>query len=81
MQAELVKDGVPENATTIQGFGDTHLLIATGPGVQPQNWRVEHHHSLMRIAAHSAGPRLCWLARSLAPALASAALRAASKRI
>jgi OOP family OmpA-OmpF porin len=42
VQAELVKDGVPENAITIQGFGDTHLLIATGPGVrEPQNRRVE----------------------------------------
>jgi OOP family OmpA-OmpF porin len=40
--AELVKDGVPKNAITIQGFGDTHLLVATGPGVrEPQNRRVE----------------------------------------
>jgi outer membrane protein OmpA-like peptidoglycan-associated protein len=42
VQAELVKDGVPENAITIQGFGDTHLLVPTGPGVrEPQNRRVE----------------------------------------
>ena len=42
VQAELVADGVPQNAITIQGFGDTHLLVATGPGVrEPQNWRVE----------------------------------------
>ena len=39
---ELVKDGVPENAITAQGFGDTHLLVSTGPGVrEPQNRRVE----------------------------------------
>ena len=42
VQAELVKDGVPENAITIQGFGDTNLLVPTGPGVrEPQNRRVE----------------------------------------
>jgi OmpA-OmpF porin, OOP family len=42
VQAELVKDGVPPNAITIQGFGDTHLLVPTGPGVRErQNRRVE----------------------------------------
>jgi OmpA-OmpF porin, OOP family len=42
VQAELVRDGVPENAITIQGFGDTNLLVPTGPGVrEPQNRRVE----------------------------------------
>jgi OmpA-OmpF porin, OOP family len=42
VQAELVKDGVPAAAITIQGFGDTHLLVPTGPGVrEPQNRRVE----------------------------------------
>jgi OmpA-OmpF porin, OOP family len=40
--AELVRDGVPQNVIDIQGFGDTHLLVATGPGVrEPQNRRVE----------------------------------------
>ena len=40
--AELVKDGVPKAAIAIQGFGETHLLVATGPGVrEPQNRRVE----------------------------------------
>jgi outer membrane protein OmpA-like peptidoglycan-associated protein len=40
--AELVKDGVPKTAITIQGFGETHLLVPTGPGVrEPQNRRVE----------------------------------------
>ncbi len=40
--AELVRDGVPRNAINIQGFGETHLLVATGPGVrEPQNRRVE----------------------------------------
>jgi OmpA-OmpF porin, OOP family len=42
VQAELVKDGVPAAAITIQGFGDTHLLVPTGPGArEPQNRRVE----------------------------------------
>ena len=42
VQAELVRDGVPGNAITIQGFGDTNLLVPTGPGVrEPQNRRVE----------------------------------------
>jgi OmpA-OmpF porin, OOP family len=40
--AELVKDGVPRNAISIQGFGETRLLVQTGPGVrEPQNRRVE----------------------------------------
>ena len=40
--AELVKDGVPQSAIAIQGFGETHLLVPTGPGVrEPQNRRVE----------------------------------------
>jgi outer membrane protein OmpA-like peptidoglycan-associated protein/opacity protein-like surface antigen len=39
---ELVRDGVPQNAITAQGFGDTHLLVPTGAGVrEPQNRRVE----------------------------------------
>jgi outer membrane protein OmpA-like peptidoglycan-associated protein len=39
---ELTRDGVPQNVINIQGFGDTHLLVATGPGVrEPQNRRVE----------------------------------------
>ena len=39
---ELVRDGVPENAISIHGFGETHLLVPTGPGVrEPQNRRVE----------------------------------------
>jgi outer membrane protein OmpA-like peptidoglycan-associated protein len=39
---ELVRDGVPRNAITVQGFGDTHLLVPTGAGVrEPQNRRVE----------------------------------------
>ena len=40
--AELVRDGVPRSAISIHGFGETHLLVATGPGVrEPQNRRVE----------------------------------------
>ncbi len=39
---ELVRDGVPQNVINIQGFGETHLLVATGPDVrEPQNRRVE----------------------------------------
>ncbi|HEX2943933.1 MAG TPA: OmpA family protein [Rhodopila sp.] len=39
---ELVRDGVPESAIAIQGFGETHLLVPTGPNVrEPQNRRVE----------------------------------------
>jgi outer membrane protein OmpA-like peptidoglycan-associated protein len=39
---ELVRDGVPQDAISVQGFGDTHLLVSTGPGVrEPQNRRVE----------------------------------------
>ena len=40
--AELVKNGVPKSAISIQGFGQTHLLVPTGDGVrEPQNRRVE----------------------------------------
>ncbi|MBV8094475.1 MAG: OmpA family protein [Acetobacteraceae bacterium] len=40
--AELVRDGVPREAISIHGFGQTHLLVPTGPGVrEPQNRRVE----------------------------------------
>jgi OOP family OmpA-OmpF porin len=40
--AELVKDGVPKAAIAITAYGDTHLLVPTGPGVrEPQNRRVE----------------------------------------
>jgi OmpA-OmpF porin, OOP family len=40
--AELVRDGVPQSAISIQGLGETHLLVETGPGVrEPQNRRVE----------------------------------------
>ncbi len=42
VKAELVRDGVPANAITVQGFGETHLLVPTGQGVrEPQNRRVE----------------------------------------
>ena len=40
--AELVRDGVPRSAIAIHGYGETHLLVPTGPGVrEPQNRRVE----------------------------------------
>lgn len=40
--AELVRNGVPQSEIAIQGFGETHLLVATGPNVrEPQNRRVE----------------------------------------
>ncbi|MDQ2801703.1 MAG: OmpA family protein [Pseudomonadota bacterium] len=40
--AELVRDGVAASAIRIRGFGETHLLVPTGPGVrEPQNRRVD----------------------------------------
>lgn len=42
VKAQLITDGVPANIISIEGFGDTHLLVPTGPGVrEPQNRRVE----------------------------------------
>jgi OmpA-OmpF porin, OOP family len=42
VEAELVRDGVPQSAISIRGYGQTHLLVPTGPGVrEPQNRRVE----------------------------------------
>jgi OmpA-OmpF porin, OOP family len=39
---ELVRDGVPQAAISMHAFGDTKLLVATGPGVrETQNRRVE----------------------------------------
>jgi outer membrane protein OmpA-like peptidoglycan-associated protein len=40
--AQLVTDGVPQSEIEIHAYGDTHLLVPTGPGVrEPQNRRVE----------------------------------------
>ena len=40
--AELVRDGVPQAEIAMHGFGDTHLLVRTAPGIrEPQNRRVE----------------------------------------
>ncbi|HTW70815.1 MAG TPA: OmpA family protein [Acetobacteraceae bacterium] len=42
VKAELIRDGVPAGEIMTQGFGETHLLVPTGPGVrEPQNRRVE----------------------------------------
>ncbi len=42
VQAELVRDGVPRNAITVQGYGDSRQLVSTAQGVrEPQNRRVE----------------------------------------
>ncbi len=39
---QLVVDGVPASEISIHAFGETHLLVPTGPGVrEPQNRRVE----------------------------------------
>ena len=39
---ELVRDGVPANAISMHAYGDTKLLVPTGPQVrEPQNRRVE----------------------------------------
>jgi flagellar motor protein MotB len=38
----LVRDGVPQNVISMHAYGDTKLLVPTGPGVrEPQNRRVE----------------------------------------
>jgi outer membrane protein OmpA-like peptidoglycan-associated protein len=40
--AELVRNGVDQKIIYIQAFGDTHLLVPTGPNTrEPQNRRVE----------------------------------------
>ena len=40
--AELVRDGVPKDVISVQGYGETHLVVQTGPNVrEPQNRRVE----------------------------------------
>jgi len=40
--AQLVTDGVPASEIEIHAYGETHLLVPTGPGVrEPQNRRVE----------------------------------------
>ncbi len=40
--AELVRLGVPKSEIVIRAFGDTHLLVPTGPNTrEPQNRRVE----------------------------------------
>jgi outer membrane protein OmpA-like peptidoglycan-associated protein len=40
--AQLVTDGVPGSEIEIHAYGETHLLVPTGPGVrEPQNRRVE----------------------------------------
>ncbi|HUN39189.1 MAG TPA: OmpA family protein [Acetobacteraceae bacterium] len=42
VEGELIHDGVPQNVIAIRGYGETHLLVPTGPGVrEPQNRRVE----------------------------------------
>lgn len=42
VEAELVRNGVPANAISIRGYGETHLLVPTADGVrEPQNRRVE----------------------------------------
>ncbi len=40
--AQLITDGVPKAEIAIMGYGETHLLVPTGPGVrEPQNRRVD----------------------------------------
>ena len=42
VRAELVRDGVAAAAIQVHGYGDTNLLVPTGPNVrEPQNRRVE----------------------------------------
>jgi outer membrane protein OmpA-like peptidoglycan-associated protein len=45
----LVKGGAPQAAICIEGFGETHLLVPTGPGVsEPENRRVDSATSCVR---------------------------------
>jgi outer membrane protein OmpA-like peptidoglycan-associated protein len=40
--AQLVTDGVPAGEIETHAYGETHLLVPTGPGVrEPQNRRVD----------------------------------------
>ena len=40
--AELVRQGVPRQAITVQGFGESNPLVPTADGVrEPQNRRVQ----------------------------------------
>jgi outer membrane protein OmpA-like peptidoglycan-associated protein len=40
--AELVRDGVPQSAISLHAYGETKLLVPTGPNVrEPQNRRVD----------------------------------------
>jgi len=42
VQAELVRDGVPREAISVQGYGESRPLVQTAQGVrEPQNRRVE----------------------------------------
>jgi porin len=42
VEAQLISDGVSASEIEIHGYGATHLLVPTGPGVrEPQNRRVE----------------------------------------
>ena len=42
VRSELVRDGVPASVIAVHGYGDTHLLVPTGPNArEPQNRRVE----------------------------------------
>jgi outer membrane protein OmpA-like peptidoglycan-associated protein len=42
VEGQLVADGVPASEIEIHAYGETHLLVPTGPGVrEPQNRRVE----------------------------------------
>jgi opacity protein-like surface antigen len=42
VEGQLVADGVPASEIDIHAYGETHLLVPTGPGVrEPQNRRVE----------------------------------------
>ena len=44
VQAELVRDGVPDGEISIHGYGESSPLVATAQGVrEPQNRRVRDH--------------------------------------
>ncbi len=42
VESQLVTDGVQQSEISIHAYGETHLLVPTGPGVrEPQNRRVQ----------------------------------------
>ena len=65
--AELVKDGVPDNAISIQGFGDTQLLVPTGPACASRRTGASRSSSAEEFADGGAASRRQDHLRALGP--------------